>query len=605
MIENLSPLKKTTNRISKVHFIYIVLFVLFASFLLKINFSTPLVGEDIILVPWNHESPPSGLINKTNALFNRIVDQSLHWNMRLGETLTIVTGAFDKSIFNILNTVIVLTLVLLLFVYAFGRFPRCKKPEDSVGLFLIIFFLICLNPVLGTIFFWKAGTANHTWGITLLLLFAVPYRLSASGKHNLDYGIGKSLLYCIAGFFAGITVESASFVIAVLIGLLTAWKIFARKKISLSYIFGAISFFSGVLLLINAPSTKIRRNFYDTMNVDGGASGLIVYINRLKMIIGDYIQFTWPVLLTFFIVLIILLVLVQDKLRVAVSEKRIIDEDLRNIFMSLIILGSSLASVVALVTIPYFSEEKRGFAFHWFILYAVTAYFCNEVWRRIHFNVKYVAICIPMMVLIYNGVTINSAYTEFYKEITEREIAIKAQKLRNEATIDLEPLQTKSSRILETREGWFQQNANTHLASFYHVNALAIHNSPIEISYSTESQGVIFNIDYINQDKSYIDVSGWGVIEGVESKQTEKYLLLRSLESNQDFLFTTLVAERSDVVKAYSNSLYLSSGFTSRISVISLPPGAFRLGIVLRAKDKTWSMISEKIIYLETTESQQ
>ena len=155
-------------KIPKIHYLYILIFVLFYLFLFYINSKSPLVGEDLILTPWNFGKEPITLISKFVLVFNRVFLQASNWNARIGELLAIIFAAFNKNLYNIISSLIVTILILVLFIIGFGRYPNWKNKQDLVGLFILIFLVICLNPLLGELIFWKSGTMNHTWGITFL-----------------------------------------------------------------------------------------------------------------------------------------------------------------------------------------------------------------------------------------------------------------------------------------------------------------------------------------------------------------------------------------------------------------------------------------------------
>ena len=135
----------------------------------------------------------------------------------MDEGLAILIGAFPKPVFNIVNTLIFIWLVFLLFGVSFGRFPAWGRPSDVFAVFVIVFLLITLCPLFGSIFIWKSGTTNHTWGLVFLLSFMLPFRMNYRKPLQIRGGLGVFAL-SLLGLLAGLSVENASAV--VLAGLL-------------------------------------------------------------------------------------------------------------------------------------------------------------------------------------------------------------------------------------------------------------------------------------------------------------------------------------------------------------------------------------------------
>jgi len=145
-------------------FVFYTFLIFVAVFFLFINILMPLVGEDYSLQPWGYNASPSSFLERINVISQVVHRSVISWNPRIGEQLTTITAALPKIYFDVINTIIFIWSLIVLFVLGNGRFPNSKSYYDTLSLFLICFLIITVFPLLGQVFFWKAGACNHFWG---------------------------------------------------------------------------------------------------------------------------------------------------------------------------------------------------------------------------------------------------------------------------------------------------------------------------------------------------------------------------------------------------------------------------------------------------------
>jgi hypothetical protein len=446
------------------------LFILTAIFFGFINLQMPLVGEDYTLQPWGFHAAPASFFEQVRAISHKVYYSAVLWSPRIGEALTTITAAFPKIVFDILNTVLFLWLIILLFVIAFGRFPKLSDPADDIALFVSIFLIIVLFPLLGLIFFWKAGTANHIWGLVVLLSFTLPFRLNFRKRIHIK-NIALLILFFFLGFFAGLTVENASAVILVtlLVYFVTAY---VQKKIDGNFLFPLISFTIAVFILLFSPSTTIRRAYYDSLGYDGNLSGLALYINRFNRISTDFIKITWPLLAVFIICLFIFIFLVQRKFGQS-TQKELSDHPPKSAIREIITFAIiSYISVPILMGISYQSDQRRGFALFWLIIISSTAWLISQIWRNLSSSWRSIIVILPMALLILQMVKTGSVYTQFSQENNTRMTIIYAALEHGDKNITLPAITIKDSRILETRE--VLPDLGQRLATYFGLKSVEI-----------------------------------------------------------------------------------------------------------------------------------
>jgi hypothetical protein len=449
-----------------------LLILLFASFLFYINLKMPLTGEDYSLQPWNYKSSPASFWGQVNAISHKVMLSATFWSPRIGEALSTLTAAFPKVIFDVLNTIMCIWLIFVLFFIGFGRFPNWEKSKDSFTVFSIFLLIISLFPLLGQLFFWKAGTTNHIWGLIILLSFTLPFRENLHKRTRIKGKIAL-ILYILLGFFAGLTVENASVVVlgCLLIYYVTGLK---RKKIDRIFVFPIVSFAVGVAILLFSSGTKTRINYYNSLGFEGKVNWIILYLNRLIRIISDIIKISWPLLVAFFICLIIYFVISHHTKQTISNGPQ--DEEPNKLTISEILITAfiSFLSVLVLISIAYYSDQQRGFAFFWLILISLSAALMTEIWNQFSSRILKPFLIISVLgVLIFQMFNMGMVYNQFNSENSRRVEIIYAALRKGERKVVLPKFTTKDSRIIETRK-ILTDDMGVRLAIYYGFETVEI-----------------------------------------------------------------------------------------------------------------------------------
>ena len=250
--------------------------LLFVWFLV-LNILTPPQGDD-----WNY------ILSNRDSMLNSI-DVFLNWNSRLGEFIfSSFLSQLPDFVFDLLNSIVACSFVLLFFYVAFLRFPSNLFDFSIVALFLLLLLLLMSFE---EVFLWGSGSLNYLWGFSLSLLFLIPYM-----KLNIKMGGGRCCIIFICGFIIGMWHEStSSLLLASLVVYLIALKFIYKKSIPLWFYLGIIGLFIGFCVLFFSPGQNSRilneASKYDYLSIrdflalgvrDGIARLSIVFHNTLN-----------------------------------------------------------------------------------------------------------------------------------------------------------------------------------------------------------------------------------------------------------------------------------------------------------------------------------
>lgn len=460
MIENIDDLK--TRRLISCFFVLVI-----AGYFLFLNLSMPLVGEDYTLQPWSYDNSPPSIAGKIDAVYHRVDRSFTTWNPRVGEALAIVTAAFPKLVFNIINTILFTWLIAIIFALIYGRFPDLQKYSNLLTLFIIVFLIIVFFPLFGQVFIWKAGASNHFWGLVLILSFILPFRLNYAKHINLN-SPRKLILYTFFGLFSGMTLENVSSV--VIIGLLAHYLLSIKKNtLDRKFIYPILANAIGVSVLLFSPATTYRRSYYSSLNYEGDLSGLNLIISRIFRLGWDFISTSWQLLGLSLILITIYFLMVQSK-KITGDQGNEQNQNTFNALLMLLIL--SCISVLVLLTVPYQSDQRRGFAFFWLIIISLNAYLITEILMALPINRRIISMGLLGLIFVVQLISIGAEYKYFYHFYSERMEYITISGTRGEKEIRLQMFPFPDSRALETRESL--SDFGNRMAEYYGFDKIEI-----------------------------------------------------------------------------------------------------------------------------------
>lgn len=214
----------------------------------------------------------------------------------------------DKWVFNIVNSLMFIALVLLIY----GNIRR-KKRYDIFVLLLIITFLWRFAVSFGQTMLWICGACNYLWGSVIILGFVTFYRYFLCHADKIKHQPAVAAVAFLFGVAAGWCNENTSgggLMLVLLFGLNFWWDKRERKEKSIYpfMISGVLGMCCGMLGMISAPGVKSRSA---TMS-EGEYTGLVGLLSRIYKVTLTIRELFFMVLVIAIIVIVLLVL--QKKL---------------------------------------------------------------------------------------------------------------------------------------------------------------------------------------------------------------------------------------------------------------------------------------------------
>ena len=210
--------------------------------------------------------------------------------------------AVDKQIFNVVNSLMFLALVLLMY-----KNIRRKRKYDLLVLLLIITFLWKYAVSFGQTMLWICGACNYLWGSVFILGFVTFYRYFLEHPEKIKHGWALALGTFFFGVLAGWCNENTSGG-GLLLVLLFGFNFWLNKKktgkrcIYPFMISGVIGMCCGILGMISAPGV---RNRSEVMSEDA-YNGIVGFLSRVYKITLTIRELFWTVIIITVIALVFL-----------------------------------------------------------------------------------------------------------------------------------------------------------------------------------------------------------------------------------------------------------------------------------------------------------
>lgn len=208
----------------------------------------------------------------------------------------------DKQVFNLVNSVMFIILVLLMYANV-----RRKRKNDIFVLLLIITFLWRFAVDFGQTMLWICGACNYLWGSVFILGFVTFYRHfldnSEEIRHHAPLAAGAFFFGVLAGWCNENT--SGGGLLLVLMFGLNFWQDRRKRGQRSVYPFmvsGILGMCCGILGMISAPGI---RNRSETMS-EGEYSGLVGLVSRVYKITVNLRKLFFPVIVIAVIVIVFL-----------------------------------------------------------------------------------------------------------------------------------------------------------------------------------------------------------------------------------------------------------------------------------------------------------
>lgn len=209
---------------------------------------------------------------------------------------------FDKQVFNLVNSGMFVTLILLMY----GNIRR-KRKYDIFVLLLIITFLWKFAVDFGQTMLWICGSCNYLWGSVFILGFITFYRYFLNHPDKIKHKVFLAAGAFFFGVLAGWCNENTSgggLLLAIMFALNFWWA--ERKKggkgLHAFMITGIAGMCCGILGMISAPGVRSR----SAVMSDGEYSGIVGLLSRTYKITLNIRTLFFTVILITIIVLVLL-----------------------------------------------------------------------------------------------------------------------------------------------------------------------------------------------------------------------------------------------------------------------------------------------------------
>ncbi|OOM76326.1 hypothetical protein CLPUN_27130 [Clostridium puniceum] len=556
-------------------------------FFLIMNMNTPMMGEDFALISFSHYYEPVSIGDHISLIVNRIVKQACNWNIRIGEQITIIFCSIDEIYYYIGNTIISVLYVLLIPIYAFGRKLRLTKRDDIISIIMSFCLIMLFQPVLGEIFFWRAGSGNYLWAVFILLVFIIPLRMIIENKNIFENKKVFIVVHTLLGFFAGLTNENTVITFIVIYVCTIIYRIKKKQEVYLWIWSSFISLTAGFFIMIFAPSTAIRMQTYKKIFGIDNVS-IKDYIYRALNIIHRFFTENACLVIILLSILVLYITLNYKKIKEVKFKKYMYTHKIACI--NIMLLLSSSLSAGALIGAPYI--ETRAFFLIDFFMMGCVIYFSIQLLNENNKFIKvtlYALIGILLLFTIKQDIIILNTYNDYNKFIKHNYNIIEEAKNNNESSVKISPYNYINNRILNTREDYLQSNLK-HLEGYFGIKVLysmedkyLIDEAQLEAKYIEIMNGMDY-VDY-NQNKQQLKIIGWAAIQDKDSKNNGISILLKS--DNKTYEFPTDRNKRKDVSEYYNNRYYDDTGFSLDLSDLDniVEKGKYKIGICI--KDNT------------------
>lgn len=423
--------------------IAIALLLIFIFIVIYLLNSMTLYTSDDYTYSYVYNTFPSEMSVKIDGIPSIIESQILHyknWNGRfVSHSLVQFFMQYNKSIFNIFNTLIFIFVGLLIFFIL----KEISNIKNNMTILFYIYMLIWLQtPEFGSSFLWLSGSINYSWMSIIYLTFI----FIALKKINASFII--ILGYIVLGFLSGATNENSGPAASLIVFLIILNNFLKYKKIELWKVLGFVSSIIGFLLMIGSPGSQKRGSINLDLNT--------IYDNIIRTTEMNISLFMYSYILLFFIIITLIYIRKIEK---------------NDIFILTLFLVGHFASIYCMIFSPEFPARA---AFGSSIMLIIVIVYCLNKLDTIEY-VNY-SICIFLYTISVSSYTYAFVDIEnTYKEVTQQ--IDKLRKFNGNDDVTLKMIsKPKSERnayyatanLSENKKSWF----NSWMAKYYRVKSI-------------------------------------------------------------------------------------------------------------------------------------
>lgn len=273
------------------------------------NFLTPYYTDDYA---YAMEAAQAGSVGE--LLKQQYLEYMNHNCRVIGQFALRVFLLMDKSVFNVINSLMFVALILLVYMLTKG-----KRKYDCFTLLLCVLFIWRYSVQFGETMLWLCGSCNYLWTCVIMLGFLVWYRSQPAKKGALRHPLLTAAGGFLFGLMAGWCNENTSG------GIFIAWFVFTvidllgwkqqeesvgeqvkaavriRRGIRPYMLTSGVGIGCGLLAMVLCPGIRSR--------VDMGEeafTGLARYLSRLYKLTVSWKELFGEVLVIFVIAVVIL-----------------------------------------------------------------------------------------------------------------------------------------------------------------------------------------------------------------------------------------------------------------------------------------------------------
>ena len=422
----------------------------------QLNKITQFTGDDYRYHYIYEDYMPTDNVQRIQSFTDIIKSMKNHYYMWGGRitahTLLQLFLMYDKAVFNIANSIVLVLLALLIYLHC-NTFKKIKC-SLLIGIVMLLWFS---TPVFGQTVLWVSGAFNYLWCTSIILAFLLPYRLYIDKDRTTKDGFISMVLMFLFGIIAGCTNENTGGAMILLQILFIAYYKLNKKIIPKWGISGLLGSIIGFILLVVAPGNYVRS--------EKSELGLIyMLIRNFKIIMVNSYYYILNLVLILIILSIILINFNTN------SRKKFID-----FILPLMYFISGVASIGALILSPKM-PERTWFGSVIFIMISIGYLYC-----KIDFNniiLKQILITCILIFSIKIFMQYNVAYIDILttntQVIEQIKIIEKEKKLGNKE-ISVKNISKPESTynafwgcpyLNEDKESWF----NRWMAKYYEVD---------------------------------------------------------------------------------------------------------------------------------------
>ena len=281
-----------------------------------LTFFTPLIHDDFAFL---YKYGPKAIVRPTDEGVKNIVDvfesqyyfyQTVNGRFSTHFLLQFVL-LLGKNVFNLLNVLVFMGLILLIHQYSKNYLLHSK----GVYVFLFILFSIWFfTPYFGQTMLWAAGSLNYLWSSCLVILFIYLFRREEQNCNRTS--LLKVFLFFVFSFMIGNTNEAITFGVS---AALLFFMIFNIKKLTPNLWAMITGFGVGMVAIVFSPGTISRAN--NDVATYSSIQSLIT--QKTVELIGILFNLRWSLIVSIFL-LVFLKVKKTNVLKIVYKEKLII-----------------------------------------------------------------------------------------------------------------------------------------------------------------------------------------------------------------------------------------------------------------------------------------